>query len=123
MPSSKKNAAYARYVQALYEYLTGFLSRTQPLTQLEEGVGGTAEAEFEVLWKEGGLVGGWPKPAEEEGGGGGGGGGGGEPRVVDLKSFRSAEGLVALGGERLKEGLMALGYVSQPPTHPPTLPT
>ncbi|EKU22951.1 splicing factor 3A subunit 3 [Nannochloropsis gaditana CCMP526] len=116
VPAGKKNAAWARYVHNLYNYLHSFIQRTQPLLNVEEILDGNvdggeegatkkAEAAFEALWQAGKLPGGWPVPAQ----GGGEEKGAENTKEVDLRGFRTAKELEVLGMDRLKAGLKALG--------------
>lgn len=108
-----RGKAYAGFLEDLREYLGGFLGRTQPLVDLEEVLGDT-DSSFEEAWKAGTLPG-WSSgraaaaaaaAAERAGGGGA---AAAAPRVLDLKRFHDADELRALGMDRLKEALEAIG--------------
>ena len=49
---SKKSGYYREYLNALKDYLVGFLHRTRPLLDMEEEFLKT-DAEFEKKWEEG----------------------------------------------------------------------
>ncbi|KAF1585573.1 UNVERIFIED_CONTAM: Splicing factor 3A subunit 3, partial [Eudyptes robustus] len=96
--TAKKSGAYKEYLAKLLEYILDFISRAKPLTDVA-GIRKRAEKEFEILWAEGKLEG-WnkEKPALAN------------PGVpLDLDGFESAEQLEALGGDRIKSALIALG--------------
>jgi splicing factor 3A subunit 3 len=100
----KRIKGYRGYVEELRAYLVGFLRRTQPLVDIEEILQGSRE-EFEISWKEG-RVAGWSANASENGDNSD---NGSACRPLDLKEFRGLEDLEALGMDRLKEALTALG--------------
>ncbi|CAM9482241.1 unnamed protein product [Ascophyllum nodosum] len=104
-----RGRAYARFLEDLREYLAGFLARTQPLVDLD-GVLGDTERSFEEAWKAGKLLG-WSFSGRGVTAAGGAGGRGvtPAPRPLDLKRFHDADELRALGMDRLKEALEALG--------------
>ena len=96
--NSKGSKAYNLYVSDLWEYLSGFFGRIQPLIELNEA---EWRVEFEKQWSEG-KVSGW-KPKVNAGN-----------RTVAaqplrLGLFNDATELEALGGDRLKEALEAMG--------------
>eukprot|EP00752_Nemacystus_decipiens_P010210 g9098.t1 len=102
-----RGKAYATFLADLREYLGGFLTRTQPLVDLNEVLGDT-DSSFEEAW-EAGTVPGWTSGRAAVAAAGGAGKGAAAPRVLDLKKFHDADELRALGMDRLKEGLEALG--------------
>jgi len=105
IPQEKRTTAgYQAYLRELYDYLVSFFQRTQPLVDLEEVIGKGNQEKFEQLWAEGKLPG-WKKPESGSGGKENGSG----PRPLDLSNFHTPESLEALGLDRLKEALQALG--------------
>ena len=76
------SSQYAKYVKHVDDYLCDFWTRANPLVELNDALKTDEEPTTE-------------EPAA--------------PRVLDLEPFHSHESLVALGGDRLKEGLRALG--------------
>ncbi|VDN59138.1 unnamed protein product [Dracunculus medinensis] len=97
--SSKKTGSYRDYLFCLKDYLVDFLARTRPILDVEDELSRIDE-EFYKKWDEG-VVPGWGK--EQHGAlihGG---------AFLDLSSFESASDLAALGLDRLKSALIALG--------------
>lgn len=101
VPAQQRSSkAYREYLQQLLKYLAGFFDRTQPLGNLDK-VFAKLESEFEERWSQGEVLG-WTVsgpsstalPA---------------PGALDLDAFSSTEELLALGPERLKLALQALG--------------
>ena len=97
--ASKSHKAYVQYLSSLWEYLLGFFRRVQPLVEVED-ILTEWRAEFEKKWSVGGLSG-WapPKRSSSEGQG----------QELRLGMFNSKEELEALGLDRLKSALEALG--------------
>jgi len=105
IPQEKRiTAGYQAYLRELYDYLLSFFQRTQPLVDLEEVIGKENQEKFEQLWSDGKVTG-WKKPEGLSGGKENGTG----PRPLDLTNFHTPESLEALGLDRLKEALQALG--------------
>ncbi|CBJ31751.1 conserved unknown protein [Ectocarpus siliculosus] len=105
-----RGKAYAGFLADLREYLGGFLTRTQPLVDLDEVLGDT-DSSFEEAWEAGTLPG-WTSgraAAAAAAAAAAGKGGAAAPRVLDLKKFHDADELRALGMDRLKEALQAIG--------------
>eukprot|EP00252_Welwitschia_mirabilis_P025296 TRINITY_DN7840_c0_g1_i1.p1 TRINITY_DN7840_c0_g1~~TRINITY_DN7840_c0_g1_i1.p1 ORF type:complete len:506 (+),score=90.10 TRINITY_DN7840_c0_g1_i1:171-1688(+) len=100
----KLTSQYKDYLTHLLEYLVYFFVRTQPLKDLER-IFSKVENEFEERWCKG-LVEGWEdkglgtKKSSDSG------------DVIDLYYYDSAEELVPLGSEKLKQALVALGLKS-----------
>lgn len=86
-------------MSGLWEYISDFFRRIQPLVDLDEMVS-EWEIEFKSLWSAG-KVKGWGPPRKSANGAG--------PQALRLGMFNSPEELEALGLDRLKEGLEALG--------------
>lgn len=99
---SKKAGAYKEYLSTLQSYILDFLSRAKPLTNFD-GVRKQAEENFAKLWVEG-KVPGWTKPTQKSTGALA-----NQGVPLDLEDFDSAEALEAVGGDRLKSALLALG--------------
>lgn len=99
--ANKINKAYGQYVTALWEYLSDFFHRIQPLVNVDEYVQGWNN-EFTEKWNKGELIGWKPprKPTTAQPP---------APTPLRLGMFNSPEELEALGLDRLKEGLEALG--------------
>ena len=96
--NSKGSKAYSLYVSDLWDYLWGFFKRVQPLVDLNEA---EWRVEFDKLWSEGKVQGWKPKITAAN-------------RTVAaqplrLGLFNDATELEALGGDRLKEALEAMG--------------
>lgn len=107
----KGSKAYKNYLMSLWEYLSGFFGRVQPLVNLDEIIT-EWKSSFETAWAEG-KVAGWNKGSGGSGSNNHDGRGGGinkkEPQPLRLGIFNSAEELEALGLDRLKEALEAMG--------------
>jgi splicing factor 3A subunit 3 len=104
--SKVNNKAYGQYLTALWEYLSNFFHRIQPLVSLREEYLNDWQQDFQDKWNKGQLMG-WKAPrkimtssavAAAA-----------APTPLRLGIFNSAEELEALGLDRLKEGLEALG--------------
>ncbi|KAH9289537.1 hypothetical protein KI387_033654, partial [Taxus chinensis] len=97
----KLTRQYKEYLSHLLDYLISFFQRTQPLQDLDK-IFLKVDAEFEERW-EGATVHGW----EDKGLGNG------QSSTIqdsiDLDYYSSADELVELGPERLKQALAALG--------------
>ncbi|CAD5229007.1 unnamed protein product [Bursaphelenchus okinawaensis] len=96
---TKKTGAYKEYLNKLMEYILDFISRAKPLTNVD-GIRKKAEVEFEALWKDD-KVEGWSKEKS-----------GALSNVgvpLDLADFESVEQIEALGGDRIKSALVAVG--------------
>jgi hypothetical protein len=106
--ASKVNThkAYGQYLTALWEYLSSFFHRIQPLVSLEEEYFPEWEQDFQEKWNKGQLMG-WKLPRKITTGTTA--MPASEPTPLRLGMFNSAEELEALGLDRLKEGLEALG--------------
>ncbi len=101
--ANKTNKAYGQYVTALWEYLSGFFQQIQPLVDLTEYLG-EWKIEFNDKWNKGQIMG-WKaprKPHVENAVAP-------DPTPLRLGMFNAPEELEALGLDRLKEGLEALG--------------
>lgn len=99
IPKERKNMDYKRYVDALIEYLCGFVGRTRPLLDLDAEME-RVRGKFQRQW-EAGQFPGWPKEH-------------GSAMVhdgahLDLSAFANVGELATLGLDRLKSALMALG--------------
>lgn len=93
--SSKNSKHYRAYLNELWDYLFDFFSRIQPLVEIDSILLGW-RTDFEKKWAEG-TVPGWKKKNVTS------------PQPLRLGVFNSVEELEALGLERLKEALEALG--------------
>uniref|UniRef100_A0A7S2W3N3 Matrin-type domain-containing protein n=1 Tax=Rhizochromulina marina TaxID=1034831 RepID=A0A7S2W3N3_9STRA len=102
---AKMGAAYAEYLKDLLDYLESFFQRAQPLVDFAS-ISSERSTAFQEAWEKG-TVPGWSA-----------GSAGTEAastsntaakRPVDMSSMHSAQDLEALGLQRLKEGLEALG--------------
>ena len=100
----KTTKAYQAYVNDLWAYLRGFFARVQPLIALDEK---EWKEDFDKLWAEG-KVPGW-KLKRAAGDADGKPGTKGAPQALRLGLFNDASELEALGMDRLKEALEALG--------------
>lgn len=104
----KNNVAYRQYVEALVEYLSDFVYRTKPLTDVKTELD-EATKDFEAKWSKGQAPG-WlktPQSAQSNAG-----------ALLDLRSFDAVEEIKELGLDRLKSALMALGEkISQKDGH------
>ena len=58
IPREKKNQDYVRYLEALYDYLYGYIEKAKPLLDVESELS-SASKEFEKKWAEGSFQG-WP---------------------------------------------------------------
>lgn len=100
IPREKKNTQeYKRYLEALLDYLYGYLQRIRPLLDIDTELV-NAKKDFEKKWSEG-VFPGWPKEttgALTKSG-----------AYLDLSAYSSWEELASLGLDRLKSALMALG--------------
>ena len=85
--SKKTHGGYVRYAAAMDAYLTDFWARTQPLVPLEPLLAEPLRA-FEKSYAEKNQTNG---------------------EALDLRTFRTVESLEALGLDRLKRALQALG--------------
>ncbi|CAG9534251.1 unnamed protein product [Cercopithifilaria johnstoni] len=97
--SSKKTGSYREYLGSLKEYLITFLARTRPLLNVDDEFEKT-DAEFDKKWEEG-TVSGWSRDQHSALAHSG--------AYLDLSSFETATDLEALGLDRLKSALVALG--------------
>lgn len=91
----KTTKQYRSYVSELWSYLSDFFSRVQPLVDKNELIS-SWRAEFEKKWSSGDISGRKKMPSNY-------------PQPLRLGMFNSAEELEALGLERLKQALEALG--------------
>jgi splicing factor 3A subunit 3 len=101
--AQKMNKAYGEYVTALWNYLKDFFHRIQPLVDINEYLE-EWKKEFIDKWNQGQIMG-WKVPrkivSNDRSPA--------APTPLRLGIFNSSEELEALGLERLKEGLEALG--------------
>ncbi|VIO94010.1 conserved hypothetical protein,hypothetical protein [Brugia malayi] len=97
--SAKKTGSYREYLNALKEYLIAFLARTRPLLSVDEEFE-KADADFDKKWEEG-TISGWSRDQHSALAHSG--------AYLDLSSFETAIDLEALGLDRLKSALVALG--------------
>jgi splicing factor 3A subunit 3 len=99
----KLNKAYGEYVTALWNYLRDFFHRIQPLVDVNEYLE-EWKKEFIEKWNHGQIMG-WKIPrkivSSDQSSA--------APTPLRLGMFHSPEELEALGLDRLKEGLEALG--------------
>jgi splicing factor 3A subunit 3 len=98
--SSKGHKSYVSYVSGLWQYLHDFFRRIQPLVEVEELMS-EWRTEFEKKWSAGGLQG-WAPPRASQNGASG-------AQALRLGMFNSVEELEALGLDRLKGALEAMG--------------
>jgi splicing factor 3A subunit 3 len=96
---AKNTKQYRAYVHELSEYLTDFFKRVQPLVNHQEIVE-TLRAEFDGKWAAG-QISGWKGPSSSSSAA--------PPQPLRLGMFNSVEELEALGLDRLKQALEALG--------------
>lgn len=96
--NNKSTKLYVNYVSELWNYLTDFFWRIQPLVDMKEYQDKWA-AEFDIKWKSGRIQGWAAKNIKKDS----------EKQALRLGMFNSASELEALGLDRLKEGLEALG--------------
>jgi splicing factor 3A subunit 3 len=99
--TSKNSKIYVSYVNDLWEYLSGFFSRVQPLVELDLK---EWREEFERKWTAGKISGWKPRTTKTAGGGNM-----AQPQALRLGLFNHPSELEALGMERLKEALEAMG--------------
>lgn len=100
IPKERKNADYKRYLDALAEYLHGYILRVKPLFDVDNELS-KVDKEFTDDWTQGTFPG-WPKETESAMTSSG-------AAHLDLNAFSSWEELASLGLDRLKSALMALG--------------
>lgn len=100
IPKERKNADYKRYLEALAEYLHGYIMRIKPLFDVDNELQ-KVEREFSDDWQLGTFPG-WPKDTESAMSASSG------AAHLDLNAFSSWEELASLGLDRLKSALMAL---------------
>jgi splicing factor 3A subunit 3 len=103
--SAKSHKSYVNYVKDLERYLFGFLKRIQPLFSLDDLVEEWNKS-FGDKW-EAGTVNGWKRVAQAANGTSS--GNGTQHQALRLGMFNAPSELEALGMDRLKEALMALG--------------
>ncbi|CAE7530320.1 SF3A3 [Symbiodinium microadriaticum] len=96
--NSKSHKAYVQYISSLWEYLLDFFRRVQPLVEVEDLLA-EWRAAFEKKWSVG-DVSGWAPPRKS---------GGGDSQALRLGMFNSKDELEALGLDRLKGAMEALG--------------
>lgn len=97
---SKATKAYASYIKELWHYLSDFFVRVQPLICLEDSVSEWSKL-FEEKWTSGTLSNsGKPSISSNASA---------APQPLRLGMFSCKEELEALGADRLKQGLEALG--------------
>jgi len=99
IPRERKGGEYRVYLNCLFEYLYGFISRTKPLLNLDQQLV-EMEQDFEGKFERGECPG-W---AREQAGAMAHTG-----AHLDLSAFSSPEELAKLGLDRLKSALIALG--------------
>jgi splicing factor 3A subunit 3 len=92
----KSTKQYKRYIADLWDYLSGYLSRIQPLVNSTELID-SWKSEFEANWTAGNVPG-WKRHLSAS-----------APQPLRLGMFNSVEELEALGLDRLKQALEALG--------------
>lgn len=101
IPESAKGAKqYRQYVEELWQYLSTFFQKIQPLVEFPKMVQ-EWRASFEQLWNEG-KVPGWKSQGQ-------GSARKGDPQPLRLGMFNAPSELEVLGMDRLKEALEALG--------------
>ena len=98
----KSTKAYAKYINDLFDYLSGFFRRVQPLIDLTESLSEWKSA-FEEKWNNNKIPGWKSKVAN------GNHSNGMTSQPLRLGMFNSVEELEALGLDRLKQSLEALG--------------
>lgn len=99
IPKERKNMEYKKYITALIDYLSDYITRIKPLLDLEAEVE-QVNKEFKQQWGNGSFPG-WPKDQESALANTG--------AHLDLSAFSSWEELASLGLDRLKSALVALG--------------
>ncbi|KAL3630687.1 hypothetical protein CASFOL_023671 [Castilleja foliolosa] len=97
----KLTRQYREYMQKLLEYLIYFFERTEPLQDLER-IFSKVITEFEERWSIGSVEG-WGNETHENGNAQQ------LDALIDLDYYSTAEQLVEVGPEKLKEALAALG--------------
>jgi len=102
--NTKGAKAYISYLNDLYNYLQGFLHRVQPLLDLDEFVK-EWKTTFEAKWTADKIPG-WKAKAVVASGASG---AASEPQSLRLGMFNTQQELEALGAERLKQALEAMG--------------
>jgi splicing factor 3A subunit 3 len=95
--NSKGSKAFNLYISDLWEYLSGFFKRVQPLIDLNEAEWRT---EFDSKWSEGKISGWKPRAAATKAT---------DSAPLRLGLFNDSSELEALGGDRLKEVLESMG--------------
>lgn len=98
---AKSTRQYLEYLQKLLEYLVYFFERTEPLQDLDR-IFSKVTSEFEEEWTLG-KVEGWENNGQENGSASE------NHAVIDLDYYSTAEELMVVGPEKLKEALGALG--------------
>lgn len=93
----KTTKQYRSYIMELWAYLSYFFSRIQPLVDQQTFIS-TWKVEFDEKWSTGKFPG-WKKKAPSNS----------EAQPLRLGMFNTVEELEALGLDRLKQGLEALG--------------
>jgi splicing factor 3A subunit 3 len=96
--NTKSSKAYVHYISTLWNYLSDYFWRIQPLVEMQEYLE-KWKIEFEIKWKAG-QVQGWAGPKSNKNSD--------EKQALRLGMFNSSQELEALGLDRLKEGLEAL---------------
>jgi len=99
IPREKKTGEYRQYLQALADYLHGFVSRTKPLMNLDVQIAEVLQ-DFDGKFERGECPG-WARETVGAMAHSG--------AHLDLSAFSSAEELATLGLDRLKSALIALG--------------
>ncbi|PWA98640.1 splicing factor SF3a60 [Artemisia annua] len=94
----KMTSQYKDYLDKMLEYLVSFIIRTEPLQDLDRLFSKVA-ADFDEHWAEG-KIDAWKDEPQENGH---------VNASIDLDFYDTVEELVAIGGDRLKEALGALG--------------
>ncbi|KAJ6832668.1 splicing factor SF3a60-like protein [Iris pallida] len=97
----KLTREYKDYLQGLLGYLISFFERTEPLQDLGR-IFSKVGTEFEELWNDG-KVPGWEGKVLENGNTSS------QESVIDLDYYSTAEELLVVGPEKLKEALAAKG--------------
>ena len=93
--SSKNSKHYRTYISDLWAYLSDFFSRVQPLVDKATLISAW-RSDFDLKWEAGDIPG-WKKKTDTS------------AQALRLGIFNSVEELEALGLDRLKEALEALG--------------
>jgi len=97
--SVKSSKQYKYYVEALWTYLSTFFAKIQPLVEIDILIKDW-KSDFDEKWISGKVLGWKLKEGSVRKG---------DPQPLRLGMFNSVEELEALGIDRLKEGLEALG--------------